>query len=189
MVGVMIDLGWTWWVSTLIAAGVAVAAGTTVLLTKRTDVRAAAALLAVEAVALGVASPFVMKNGSHVSAMSSSEFVSRADANCAAVNQAFAAAGNPSTPGQIGAKLDRIMPAVWRGVAEQGTLVPPSGLRATGEQWMSAMSAVGTDLESLGRAANKHDSAGVNAASARLSGSTAQSTRLSRALGLKVCFS
>jgi hypothetical protein len=189
MLGVMVDLGLDWWVMTLIASVVAVAATAALLFAARPALRAVAAALAIEAVAIAVVAPFVMETSSSTSAMSASEFASRADANCAALYKVFAAAGNPSTPEQIGANLDRIIPAFWYRVAAQGTLVPPPNERRTAARWMSAMSALGAGLEALGRAANNHDAAGVKAAGARVSASTALSTKLSKQLGLKVCFS
>src|SRR5437899_3223104 len=122
LLGVMVDLGWAWWVTTAIAAGVAVATGAVALLARRSDVRAVAAVLAVEGVAIAVVAPFVMQeNTSGRSAMHASpsampaasltraEFAQRADANCTAFGKAYAAAGNPETPAAIGRQLDRIM--------------------------------------------------------------------------------
>jgi hypothetical protein len=45
------------------------------------------------------------------------------------------------------------------------------------------------DFEALGRAGRSRDTAGVKAANARLAVDDARSARLSKELGLKVCFS
>ena len=60
MLGVMVDLGWPWWVTTLIAAGVVVAASIAFALSRNPVVRGIAALLFVQGVAIAIVAPFVM---------------------------------------------------------------------------------------------------------------------------------
>jgi len=105
------------------------------------------------------------------------------------VNKAFAAVGNPQTPAEIGRKLDRIMSVFSNGLARQGALAPPPAERATAQHWMNAMTAFADDYEALGHAGAAHDAAGVKAASTRVAKDAARSARLSKQLGLKVCFS
>jgi mannose-6-phosphate isomerase-like protein (cupin superfamily) len=57
--GVMVDLG-PWWVTSLIAVGVTVATGAAVFTARNPAVRAIAAVLALQGVAIAIAAPFVM---------------------------------------------------------------------------------------------------------------------------------
>jgi quercetin dioxygenase-like cupin family protein len=59
-VGVMVDLGWPWWVISLIAVGVAVVAGAAALRGRNSAVRGVAALLALQGVAIAIVAPLVM---------------------------------------------------------------------------------------------------------------------------------
>jgi mannose-6-phosphate isomerase-like protein (cupin superfamily) len=65
MLGVMVDLGWPWWVTTLIAAGVVVAASIAFALSRNPAVRGIAALLFVQGVVIAIVAPFVMDEGDH----------------------------------------------------------------------------------------------------------------------------
>ena len=99
----MVDLGWSWWVTTLIAAGVALLAALAFVRTRRATVRAVAALILLEAIAIGIVAPFVMKsheNTGGTSAMSSAEtdFARKADVNCSALAAYIGTLGNPTTP-------------------------------------------------------------------------------------------
>jgi len=202
LLGVMVDLGWPWWVTTLIALSVSTACTVVFVMSRDVAVRAVVATLAVQGIVLAVVAPFLMKeNSSGSTAMHASppamkatsltraEFARRADANCTAVNKAFVAAGNPQTPAAIGRKLDVIMPAFSHGLARQGALAPPPAERATAQHWMNAMSAFADDYEALGHAGTAHDAAGVKAAGAKAAKDAALSARFSKQLGLKVCFS
>jgi quercetin dioxygenase-like cupin family protein len=60
MLGVMVDLGWPWWVTTLLAAGVVVAASIAFVLSRNPVVRGIAALLFVQGVVIAIVAPFVM---------------------------------------------------------------------------------------------------------------------------------
>jgi len=53
----MVDLGWSWWVTTLIAAGVALLAALAFVRTRGATVRAVAALILLEAIAIGIVAP------------------------------------------------------------------------------------------------------------------------------------
>jgi hypothetical protein len=197
MVGVMVDLGWPWWVTTITAVCVVMAAAAAYVVAHDPAVRAVAAVLAVEGIAIAVIAPFVMDENSSAAttamhaqrSLTRQEFARRADANCTAVQRAFAAAGNPQTPAAIGAKLGRLMPAFIHGLARQGMLVPPPSERETAHRWMNAMAAFGANLEALGRAARESDTKGVQTAGARVATSAARSAALSKQLDLKVCFS
>jgi len=157
---------------------------------RRVDMRAAAALLAVEAVALAVASPFVMKeNSASTRAMSPTAFASRADANCAALNRFATTLGNPTAPPAIAKKLDKLLPAYWEKVAAQGTLAPPAGKAPVVGTWMHAMAAYGGDLQQIDSAAQRGDAKAMTNANAKLNADGDASARASRRLGLKVCFS
>jgi quercetin dioxygenase-like cupin family protein len=60
MLLVMVDLGWPWWVTSLIAIGVTAATGAAVLIARKPAVRAIAAVLALQGVAIAIAAPFIM---------------------------------------------------------------------------------------------------------------------------------
>src|SRR5439155_995255 len=71
--GVMVDVGWSWWVTALIADGVALLAALASIRTHRATVRAVAALILLDAIAIGIGAPFAMqshKNTSGTSTMS-----------------------------------------------------------------------------------------------------------------------
>jgi quercetin dioxygenase-like cupin family protein len=60
MLGVMVDLGWPWWVTSLIAAGVVATGLIAFAVSRRPAVRGIAALLIVQGVAIAIVAPFVM---------------------------------------------------------------------------------------------------------------------------------
>ena len=61
-VAVMVDLGWPWWVISLIAAGVVAGALIAFAVSRRPAVRGIAALLIVQGVAIAIVAPFVMED-------------------------------------------------------------------------------------------------------------------------------
>lgn len=199
LLGVMVDLGWPWWVTTLIALSISAACAVVFVTSRSLAVRAVVATLAVQGIVLAAVAPFVMKeNSSSAAAMHASppamktsltraEFARRADANCTAFGHAYVAAGNPQTPAEIGRGLDRIVPVFRHGLAQQGALTPPPAERVTAKHWMNAMTATTNDLVALGRAGSARDAVRIKAANARLTENSARSARLSKQLGLKVC--
>jgi hypothetical protein len=191
----MVDLGWPWWVTTLIAAGVALAAVLAFVQTRRATIRAVAALLVLEAVAIAVIAPFVMKTHHKAGATAMSagplshiEFAQRADANCSKLNTFIATLGNPKTPAGIEGLLDRLLPEFWRKIVAQGELKAPSDEQATARQWMNAMAAYGRDQEALRTAASHHDTKAMGRANASAGADAKEGGRLSKELGMHVCF-
>jgi hypothetical protein len=189
---VMVDLGWPWWVMTLIAAGVGLVALWALVRTRRTTIRAVAALVLLEAVAAGVAAPFVMDtdDSSMGLAMSSgsADFAKRADANCSALNAYIATLGNPKTPGGIERQMDRLLPAFWRAIVAQSELAAPREQQTEAREWMHAMAAFGGDYESLRAAASRRDAQGMKRANANANAHATEAASLSKQLGLRVCF-
>jgi quercetin dioxygenase-like cupin family protein len=61
VIGVMVDLGTPWWVITLIALAVVVSAGVAFLISRNAALRAIAAILAVQGIAIAIVAPFVME--------------------------------------------------------------------------------------------------------------------------------
>lgn len=61
--GITVDLGWPWWVTSVIAVAVAVAAGVAFFLTRHPLARGVLATLAVQGVVLAAVAPAVMDNG------------------------------------------------------------------------------------------------------------------------------
>jgi hypothetical protein len=203
--GVMVDLGWSWWVTSLIAAGVVTAAGIAFTLSRNQAVRGIAALLVVQGVVIAIVAPFVMdededRDGSPAMAspvamsggtenrLSREEFVRQADANCRELVQFGAALGNPTTPAGIARKMDRMMPEFWSRVAAQARLTPPMGEEAMTAQWMTAMAAVGSDFEAIRNAAKRKDMAALQAANRSSAVHAKEAARLSSQLGLEACF-
>ena len=192
---VMVDLGWPWWVITLIAAGVALLAAWAFARTRRATIRAVAALLLLEAIGIGVIAPFVMDSSDNkggISAMSSGSsgaaFAQRADANCSALNAYIATLGNPKTPAGVEQQMDRLLPEFWQRIVAQGQLAAPPGQQATTGQWMQAMAAFGRDYESLRAAASRRDAKGMERANASAGIHAAEAGSLSKQLGMRVCF-
>jgi hypothetical protein len=196
---VMVDLGWPWWVTSVIAVVVVLLAAWAGMRSRREAVRGIAALLVVQGIAIAIAAPFVMEdretNGSSAamgadrgSRLSSQEFARSADANCTKLGEFSAKLGNPTTPAGIARQMDRLAPELWKAFAAQARLLPPEGRETTAQQWMTAMAAFGSDLEAVRNAAKRNDPAGMNAANERLANDSAAAGRHSRRLGMHVCF-
>ena len=194
----MVDLGWPWWVTSLIAVGVIVAAVAAFALSKRPAVRGIAAVLAVQGAAIAIVAPFVMDSENETgqttgapAAMSGNEaggFASRADANCSELGQFAASLGNPKTPAGVARNMDRIVPEFWRRYAAQARLTPLADDKAVAGEWMNAMARVGSDFEAIRNAAKRRDTPAMQAANARLSADSRRAARLSSQLGMAVCF-
>lgn len=203
VLGISVDLGWPWWVTTIIAVCVTAAACVVFVLAARPVVRAVAAVLAIQGIAIAVIAPFVMdaNGGLSPSAMRAAtpsatlthaEFVRRADANCAAVDRFANSLGEwpeakdlPATA----ALLDKFVPFMADKVYAQGTLRPPGAEQATATAWMHSMTASKNALETVRYSAKAGDRAGVLAGYGAADAADAKSTVLSKQLGLKVCFS
>ena len=183
---ISVDLGWSWWVTTTIAAAVAVAAGVGFFVTRSPLARGVLATLAVQGVVLAAVAPAVMDNGGMQ--LTQAEFARQADANCARLGKFAATLGNPKTLPGTAKMLDRLMPALWAALLQQGMLQPPSEERAVATRWMSAMTSVASSYESVRAAASRGDKEGVNAANALANRYSQESATLSSQLGLKVCF-
>jgi len=192
----MVDLGWPWWVTTLIAAGVALLAAMAFARSRRTTIRAVTALVLLEAIAIAVIAPFVMEDADNsnggpamsADSLSSTDFAQRADANCSELNSFIATLGNPTTPAGIERQMDRLLPEFWRKSLGQAELEPPSDQQATAGQWMNAMGAFGRDYEALRAAASGRDTSAMERANASAGAHAKESARLSKELGLRVCF-
>jgi hypothetical protein len=196
MLAVMVDLGWSWWVTTLIAACVALLAALAFVRTRRATIRTVAAVVLFEAIAIGIVAPFVMKSNkstSGTSAMSSgssggADFAQKADGNCSALNSYVATLGNPKTPAGIERQMDQLLPAFWRKIVAQGELAVPPDKQPTARKWMHAMAAVGGDYEALRAAAARRDAAAMGRANSSAGAHATDAARLSKELGMHVCF-
>ena len=192
----MVDLGWPWWVTTLIAAGVGLLAAMALVRSRRTTIRAGATLVLVEAIAIAVIAPFVMEDVDEASggaamssgSLNSTDFAQRADANCRELYSFIATLGNPKTPAGIEDQLDRLLPEFWRRILAQGQLEPPPDQQTTAGQWMNAMGAFGRDYEALRAAASRRDANAMERANASAGAHAKESARLSKELGMRVCF-
>jgi hypothetical protein len=191
----MVDLGWPWWVTMLIAASVALVAALAFLTTRRATIRGVSALALLEAIAIAVIAPFVMDSSDKkrgTSAMgpgsSGAAFAERADGNCSALYAYIGTLGNPKTPAGIERQMDRLLPEFWRKIVAQGELAPPPNQQATARQWMHSMTAFGGDYELLRAAASRRDAKGMSRANASAQVHATEAGALSKKLGLRVCF-
>jgi hypothetical protein len=163
---------------------------------RRATIRAVAALLLLEAIAIGVIAPFVMDSDmvQGVTGMtagyglSRAEYARRADANCQRFAQFAATLGNPKTPAGVARQIDRMLPTFWRSYVDQQDLPPPTDQREPAQQWMHAMAAFGGDNEALRAAAARADKGGMARANASAADHAAEAFRLSKELGMRVCF-
>jgi hypothetical protein len=192
---VSVDLGWPWWVTTIIAAAVAVAAGVAFVVTRHPLARGILATAAVQGVVLAAVAPAVMDDdGGSTSAMQPSaqltkaEFARRADATCDRLNKFAATLGNPTTLPGTASKLDRLTPAAWNARRQEGLLRAPPEARPVAGRWMNAMRSYVSSLEAVRFAARRGDQEGVNAASRLVNRHGQEAGRLSSQLGMKVCF-
>lgn len=192
---VTVDLGWPWWVTSIIALGVAAAAVVAFFVTRHPVARGVLAVLAVQGVVLAAVAPAVMDDGDgSTSAMQPSteltkaEFARQADANCADVYEFAATLGKPTTLPATANMLDRLLPAFWNAWLEQGLLRPPPEERQVARQWMGAMRSYASSLEGVRYGARWGDQQRVNAANALVNRHAQEAGGLSSQLGMTVCF-
>jgi hypothetical protein len=196
VLGVTIDLGWPWWVTTIIAVAVAAAAVVAFFVTRHPMARGVLATLAVQGVVLAAVAPALMDNGGDgsMSAMESStqlteaEYARQADANCASVYKFAATLGKPKTLPATANMLDRLLPAFWNAWLEQGLLQPPPEEQQVARRWMGAMRSYASSLEGVRHAAQRGDRQGVNTANALANRHAQDAGSLSSQLGMTVCF-
>lgn len=202
---VMVDLGWPWWVTSLIAASVVVVTCAVALLARRLDVRAVAAVLAIEGVAIAVIAPFVMQENAsgrsamhaspsamHAASLTRAEFARRADANCEAVdrfNSTFKTWPKATELAATARVLDRWIPFFNKALGDQARLRPPANEQSIATAWMHSMTAIGHANQTVRDSAKAGDIRGVRAGYKASDAAVARSTTLSKQLGLKVCFS
>ena len=177
---------WPWWVSTglaLVVAGVAL-----VLLSRSRTSRMRTVMFAVIAAALAAAfaAPFVMGADERLTRQ---EYARKADANCEAFDRFAATLGPANTLPETERYMNRLLPEFRESLEKQRDLVPPKSEERAAEQWMNAMAALGHDFEDIRDAAGQGDQSGVVAANGRSAGHVDASTRLSKQLGMRVCFS
>ncbi|MEP7225019.1 MAG: hypothetical protein ABI783_08680 [Actinomycetota bacterium] len=192
---VTVDLGWPWWVTTIIAVAVALAAAIAFFLTGHPVGRGILATLAVQAVVIAGVAPAIMDDGSgSMSAMQSSarltkaEFARRADATCTRLNEFAATLGDPTTLSGTAKMLDGLIPTLWNAWMQQGLLRPPPEERPVVRRWMTAMRSYASSLEGVRYAARRGDQEGMNAANGLVNRHAQEGGRLSSQLGMKVCF-
>jgi len=189
---VSVDLGWPWWVTTIIAAAVAVAAVVAFFVTRHPLARGVLATLALQGVVLAAVAPALMDDGGAGSTAAmepSADYARQADANCARFSKFAATLGNPSTLPGTASMFYRMMPAFWNAWMEQGLLRPPLEERPVAGRWMNAMRSYGSSLEAVRYAAARGDKQGVNDANRLANRQAQEAARLSSRLGMKVCFS
>lgn len=186
LVAISVDLGWPWWVSTTIAAAVAVVAGIGFFVTRNPTARGALGTVAVLAVVFAAIAPAVMDTSGM--RLTRAEYARQADANCTRVGNYWASLGNPKTLPGTAKMLDLVIPVFLEGLVNQGMLVPPTAERLVAAHWMDAMASHLGSLESVRAAARLGDQNGVDAANALGDQYVKESARLSTQLGMKVCY-
>jgi hypothetical protein len=177
---------WPWWVSTL--GALVLAAVALVLFSRSRDrrVRIGAAALAVVALGAAFAAPFVMDSEDR---LTKEEYARQADANCAALNRFAATLGPANTLPETERYMDRFMPEFRKALEKQDELVPPKAEERRAEKWMTAMEALGHELDAIRDGAKRGDQSAVASANQRSARHVNESTRLSKQLGMRVCFS
>lgn len=185
-VAISVDLGWPWWVSTTIAAAVAVAAGVGFFVTRNPMARGALGTLAVLGVVFAAVAPAVMDTSGMQ--LTRAEYARQADANCDRVATFWASLGNPKTLSGTAKMLDRVIPVFLNGLVKQGMLVPPTAERLVAARWMNAMASHLGSLEAVRAAARLGDQSGVDAANALGDRYVQESARLSAQLGMTNCY-
>jgi hypothetical protein len=177
---------WPWWVSTGVAL-VVVGVALLLLVRSRTSrMRIVMCVVLAAALVAAVAAPFVMGPDDR---LTKEEYARKADANCEAFNRFAATLGPANTLPETERYMNRLLPEFRKAVENQGDLVPPESEQRAAGQWMDAMEALGHDFEDIRDAAQQGDQSGVVAANGRSAGHIDASTRLSKQLGLRVCFS
>jgi hypothetical protein len=116
------------------------------------------------------------------------DFAKRADANCRKFGEFAATLGNPKTPAGIERQMDRMLPEFWRSYVQQQDLEPPAGQEESSQEWMHAMAAFGRDYEALRAAASRRDQGAMRRANAKANDDATESARLSKELGMRICF-
>ena len=149
--------------------------------------RLAMGAVVVAGLAAAVAAPFVMEAAED--RLTKEEYATKADANCEAFNRFAATLGPANTLPETERYMNRLLPEFWRSVEKQGELVPPESEQRAAGQWMNAMEDLGHDFEDIRDAAQRGDPSGVAAANRRSARHVNDSTRLSKQLGMRVCFS
>jgi hypothetical protein len=168
VLAVVIDLGWPWWVTTVIACAVALLALYALLRVHAGALRALAALILLEAVAVAVIAPYVDDSDEHAATVatpgapiSRGGYARLADSNCRELDQLTTRLGDPKTPQGIERMLDQLLPKYWQTVVAQGDLRPPNDEAADVRRWVHAMADVGSDYEHERAAASRRDVRGI----------------------------
>ena len=177
---------WPWWVSTGVALVVAGVALLLLVRSRTSRVRIVMCVVIAAALAAAIAAPFVMGADDRLTRQ---EYATKADANCEAFNRFAATLGPANTLPETERYMNRLLPEFRKALEKQGVLVPPKSHERAAGQWMNAMEALGHDFEDIRDAAQHGDQSGVAAANGRSAGHIDASTRLSKQLGMRVCFS
>jgi hypothetical protein len=189
-----VDMPWPWWVTTLVAVGVAVGGVAMFVRASSTAVRAVGAVLAVEGLLVAVIAPMVMDESNMRSTiagdsrLTTAEFARRADANCARLDEFAAGLGDPKTLTDTATYFDKLLPETWRAYTAQGTLIPPREFEDEAMPWMNAMALTISELEVARDAAKRGDQAAVDQAFQRTEPPAEEAASLSAQMGMKVCF-
>jgi len=152
MTAVMVDVGWPWWVSTLIASAVAIVAAAVVLAARRGLVRGIAGVLAVEGVAMAIAAPFLMPSGESASAMTAA---SSAGSRMGGSPATGSMGGGMGSMGDMGGQTAKRLPFTFFLTRYEflGDPDKPSGVRYHSDGTPIAKAADGSLLTLLGSGA------------------------------------
>lgn len=189
MLGVTFDLGLPWWVVTAIAAGVVLISAAVAFRASAPFLRGVAATLAVQGVAIAILAPLLMSDmDSLEGALTKEEYAARADAQCEEFGERSGNLGAAEELPQLAAEMEQLVPMFWESYGFMGTLVPPAEEMDTAMAWMNQMAFAGEEFEAMRDGAKAGDEGAVAAANERFEVVAAQTTELSKELGMTVCW-
>jgi hypothetical protein len=119
--------------------------------------------------------------------LSHDDYVSRADAVCAAYQKKVALLTHARTYDEVIAYADKTLPLYMAALDKLRVLRPPSSDEPAVRRWLAADDRVATAIGRLRDAAMRHDPAATNDASAEMQAAGLAGTRAAAALGLQPC--
>lgn len=185
----MVDVGLPWWVVTAIAVGVVLISAAVALRASARFVRGVATTLAVQGVAIAILAPLLMSDrGSLEGALTREEYAARADAQCEEFGERSENLGLAEELPQLAVEMEQLVPMFWESYGYMGTLVPPDEEMGTAMAWMNRMAMAGEEFEAMRDGARAGDDTAVGAANERFEVVAAETTELSKELGMTACW-
>ncbi len=136
---------------------------------------------------LTVAAAAVALAGCGSGRLSHGDYVTRADAVCAAYDARVQLLTRPQGYAAIVAYVDRTLPLYVAALEQLRALKPPSGDEAAAAAWLRADGQVVAAVQRLRRAALQKDPGATNDAATAVQAASLASRRAATALGLETC--